>query len=116
MTDYRQTPLEGSSRVRARVLHFVNPLVGLPSVWIEEERVLAVGDQLVTIDCAGPMNSGELPVINQPVADMTLEFPLRDVASGDLLEGQTATYGQVYALLFSLYWHLAEARDAAMTA
>lgn len=114
MTDYRQTAIDGSSRVRARALHFLNPLEGAPSLWIEEERVMAIDGQAVTVDCAAPMNTGALPTINQPVTDMAVAFPLRDVATGGLLEGQTATYGQVYALLYALYWHLAEARDAAI--
>lgn len=115
MAEYREAAVEGTSRVRARAMHFTNPLEGLPSVYIEEERVTTLGGQNIITDCAGVMGSGELPVISEPMMDTTTAFPMRDPVTGALdTSGATATYGQLYVLLYSLYWHLAEARDAAL--
>lgn len=44
---------------------------------------------------------------------MTVEFPLRNPATNEIIEGQTMTYQDLYVGLFSLYWHLALERDAA---
>ena len=113
MAEYREAAVEGTSRVRARAMHFNNPLDGLPSVYVEEERVTTLGGQNIITDCAGVMGSGELPVISEPMKDMDEKFELRDPVTGKP-DGATATYGQLYVLLYSLYWHLAEARDAAL--
>jgi len=115
MSEYREAAVEGTSRVRARAMHFNNPLDGLPSVYVEEERVTLLNGHNIITDCAGVMGSGELPVISEPLTDMAATFALRDPVTGALdTSGATATYGQVYVLLYSLYWHLAEARDAAL--
>ena len=112
---YREAAVKGTSSVRARVLHFHNPLEGYPSVSFEEERVTDLGGQNIITDCAGATGSGELPVISEPMRDPEEVFALRDPVTGDLdPSGATASYGQVYVLLYSLYWHLAEARDAAL--
>ena len=115
MAEYREAAVEGTSRVRARAMRFNNPLDGLPSVYIEEERVTVLNGQNIITDCAGVMGSGELPVISEPMMDLETAFALRDPVTGALdASGATATYGQLYVLLYSLYWHLAEARDAAL--
>jgi len=115
MAEYREAAVEGTSRVRARAMHFNNPLDGLPSVYVEEERVTLLNSHNIITDCAGVMGSGELPVISEPMTDMAATFALRDPVTGEPDPGgTTATYGQVYVMLYSLYWHLAEARDAAL--
>jgi len=114
MAEYRDAAVSGSSRVRARALHFENPLSGIPSVWIEEERVTTLGASQVITPCADPMGGGELPQINLQATDLTTAFPLRDPTTGDVIEGQSSSYGALFVLLYSLYWHLAEARDAAL--
>lgn len=100
--DYRQTDVAGTSYVRGRSMYFENPKGCVPSVLIRLEEVINLADRQMTRDAGEIIKSFD---------DMTVEFPLRDPATNDVIEGQTATYGQVFALLFSAFWHLAEERD-----
>jgi len=47
---------------------------------------------------------------------MTVEFPLRNPATNEIIEGQTMTYQDLYVGLYSLYWYLALERDAQVAA
>lgn len=92
MAEYREAAVEGTSRVRARAMHFNNPLDGLPSVYVEEERVTLLNGHNIITDCAGVMGSGELPVISEPLTDMAATFALRDPVTGALdTSGATAS-------------------------
>jgi hypothetical protein len=42
---------------------------------------------------------------------MSVVFDLRDPTTNEIIPGQTATYQDLYVLLFSIYWHLALQRD-----
>lgn len=101
--DYQQTSISGTSYQRGRSLYFENPKDRPPTLLIREERVI----NLVDRELIEP--AGELRV---DVTDLSTEFALRHPETNELLH-QTATYQDLYVLLFSLYWHLAEARDAA---
>lgn len=101
--DYRQTTVEGTSYVRGRSMYFENPLDAPPSVFIWLEEVINLSDgRRVTRD------AGE---IVKTFEDLTVEFPLRDPETNDVLEGQVGTYGYVFLLLFSAFWHLAQAQE-----
>lgn len=103
--DYRSTDVVGSSYQRARSLYFENPKGGTPSLLIREERVTTLADREIC-EHAGEIN------ISIPVEQMSTEFQLRNPTNNDPVPNGTMTYGDLYVALFSLYWHLAEARDA----
>lgn len=102
MNDYRQSLVSGSTYQRGRSLYFENPRNATRSLLVREERVTVLADREIA------EFSGE---IRKNVTDLTVEFPLRNPVDNELI-GQTATYQDLYVLLFSLYWHLAEERDA----
>lgn len=104
--DYQQTSVSGTSYQRGRSLYFENQKDRPPSVLIREERVINLVDREI-IESAGE--------IRVDVTDLSTEFELRNPVNNELLN-QTATYQELYVLLYSLYWHLAEARDAALAA
>jgi len=102
--EYQQTEVIGSSYQRGRSLYFENPRAATPSLLVREERVTILADRVI----AEP--AGE---IRKVVTDLSVAFPLRHPLTNDLIPGQQMTYEQLYVGLFSLYWHLAEERDAA---
>lgn len=105
--DYRQTTLAGTAYTRGRSLYFENPLSAVPSLLIRLEEVINLADRQVT------QPAGE---IIKTFDDMSVQFPLRDPATNEIVEGSSATYGYVFMLLFSAFWHLAEEHDAAVLA
>ena len=100
--DYRQSSVSGSTYQRGRSLYFENPRNEPPSLLIREERVTVLADREIT-EFVGE--------IRKNVTDLTVAFPLRNPLDNERI-GQSATYQDLYVLLFSLYWHLAEERDA----
>lgn len=102
--EYRQTDVVGTSYQRGRTLIFENPRQAAPSLLIVEERVTNTGTRTI-VEPAGEIRKE----IN--LADLATTFPLISPQNNELL-GQTATYQQLYVLLYSLYWHLAQQRDA----
>lgn len=101
--DYRQFSVSGSTYRRGRSLYFENPRNAIPSLLVREEQVTVLADREIT-EFAGE--------IRKNVTDLTVKFPLRNPVDNELI-GKTATYQDLYVLLFSLYWHLAEERDVA---
>jgi len=104
MSDYQQSSIAGTRWKRARRINIDNPLSGTPTVLFAEDEVIALGDG-VTIERLA--SSLSVPY------DPEHTFPLRDPATGEMLPGQTGTQAQLYTLLYSAYWALALARDAA---
>lgn len=103
MSDYRESSVTGTSYTRGRSLYFENPLGSTPSLLIREETVINLTDRVIT------EHAGE---IRKSVDDLSVSFPLRNPATNEIIEGQSMTYQDLYVGLFSLYWHLALARDA----
>lgn len=103
MSDYRQTEVAGTSYTRGRSIYMENPLGSTPSLLVREETVINLADRVIT------EHSGE---IRKVVDDLTVEFPIRNPATNEIIEGQTMTYQDLYVGLFSLYWSLALNRDA----
>lgn len=103
MSDYRETSVSGTSYTRGRSLYFENPLGSNPSLLVREETVINLADRVITEP------AGE---IRKVVTDLSVEFPIRNPATNEIIEGQTMTYQDLYVGLFSLYWHLALERDA----
>ena len=104
MSDYRETSIVGTSYTRGRSLYFENPANSNPSLLIREETVINLADRTI-YEPAGE--------IRKVVDDLSVEFPLRNPATNEIIEGQTMTYQDLYVGLFSLYWKLALDRDAA---
>lgn len=99
--NYRETNIAGTSWQRACRVVIENPLNGTPHILFVEEQVVNVGDDRIT----------------RPVANVSCQFnptatiPIINPETG-LPTGATATHRDVYAILYSLYMQLANARDA----
>lgn len=96
--------------MRASNISFYNPLNGAPYIGITEEYAsvdsdgnnLAVLDERVELD---PPNLTFTPdLINNAVN-------ILNPADGTTIT--TMTYGEIYNVIYSLYWHLAALRDSA---
>jgi hypothetical protein len=103
--DYRATDVVGTSYQRGRSLYFENPKGGTPSLLVREELVTTLADREI-VEFAGEINK------SIPPEAMATEFQLRNPATGEVVPDGHFTYGDLYVALYSLYWHLAEERDA----
>jgi hypothetical protein len=101
MSDYQATILSGDSYKRGKKLTFFNLLDAIPTIQIEEEIVYNLNSESIQ-QPAG--------ILTKQVVDFSPTFEIRDPITG-LVTGTTAAYSDVYALLYSLYWHLALERD-----
>lgn len=106
--EYRESTVAGTSYQRGRSMYFEYPRNETPSLLVREETVTILGEDRVIVEPDGEI------LKSIPVAQLGTEFQLRNPATNDAIEGQTATYQDVFILLFSLYWHLAEERDTAL--
>lgn len=106
MADYKESTVAGTSWIRACRVVIENPYQQAPSVMFVEERAINLGDQIITqlqsnVSCA---------------FDPAATFPLLDPLTGEVsTERPEITHGELYAVLNSLYMHLATQRDAAQT-
>ncbi len=103
MPDYKAAALTANKWRRASAVVIENPVGDGKRIVFREEDFTQLSDGRVMNEPAGQIAA----VYEDPAAT----FPLRDPASGELT-GQTATHGEVYVLLHSLYLSLAENRDA----
>ena len=105
MTNYKETTISGTSYVRAREVTVHNALGGYKGIMYAEEHVSVFGDKIM---------SENVGSIHQPFTaeNAGTAFPLLNPETNEEI-GVTATYQDVYTLLFSLYYHLAAIRDAA---
>lgn len=101
MSTYVESTVSGQVWTRCNQIAIDNRRGQVPTVRFEEERV-------VTLDSGDEMR--------KPAAGITLEFdparqiPLRDPRTGELT-GQSTSYGEVYAILYSAYIAAAQERD-----
>lgn len=102
MSDYKESTIAGTVWQRCHEIVVINTRGAPPRVQFFEERVIALeGDTEIR------QALGLLEVAFDPAR----EIPLLDPATGQAT-GATATYGQVYALLYSAYIAAAVERDA----
>ena len=107
MPDYQASQITGSRWKRACRINIENPLNGTPSVLFAEEEIINLGE-------------GQEP-IKRLVSNLSVPFslsdtfPIRNPETGEVIEGQPGSQAQLYALMYSAYWHYALARDAAAT-
>ena len=90
---------------RANYVRLSNPVVGTPAAIFIEETATTLPDGTVVVQ---PID-GELVRL---MTDMTVSFPLLNPVDGTAT-GTTATYGDAYAMIYSLYLSIAAARDGA---
>ena len=101
--NYNETTVTGQSWQRCCQVVIENPRTGAPVVRFEEERVLALaGGTEMRTPAAG---------LSVPF-DPAMAIVMRDPATGEPT-GQTVTYADAYALLYSAYLSAATERDAA---
>jgi len=101
--DYRFSPVAGSAWQRCLHVECNNPYGGQPGIRFDEERRMLLADGTTV---GVPTGS-----VQEALTDPGVTFPLVNPATGELL-GQDVSYGALYAMLFSLYMHLAHRRDA----
>ncbi len=110
MTKYNDTNVNRMyTRAHTITLNFPHPSMGLSnSIHFYEQNVIEQedGTEIPLPDTVGQAD------IDAPMEVMGTEFPLWDLISEEPIEGATATYGQLATLLYSLYFHAAEKRDA----
>ena len=105
MQNYKETSISGTSYVRAREVTIANQLGGYKGIMYAEEHVSVFGDKIMR-ENVGAIHQ-EFTAENA-----STEFPLLNPITNEPI-GSTATFQDVYVLLFSLYYHMAAQRDAA---
>lgn len=101
MANYKETVLTGSEYTRCKKILVSNPLNAVPHVEFEEERVTILSTKTL---------------IEQTYTSIIVEFDpskIIDVLNPITGEstGKTATWGDIYALVYSAYIAEATARD-----
>lgn len=108
MANLQQSDVIGSSWVRARAIYIDNTRGADPVVTVNMEKVVQLGDQvLLTPDSVLSETFRIQPDADGQPANIAETFPIRNTETGEILEGQTATYADLSVLLFSLVYHLA---------
>lgn len=101
--NYKETEVTGQQWTRCFDVRCRNPYEGVKEIEFSEEVAINLGDKVIT----QPTGSR----ITEQFTDHDEVFALLHPTTGDALG--TATYGQFYAMVHSLYMHLADKRDAA---
>ena len=105
MQNYKETTVSGTSYVRAREVNVSNVLGGYKGIMYCEEEVSILGKKILR-ENVGALHQEFTP------ENASTEFQLLNPVTNEPI-GSTATFQDVYVLLFSLYYHVAAARDAA---
>lgn len=106
MSNYRQENVSGVRHMRAYRIVCDNDLTGDRGIAFEEERVTSVGDSVDRV----AVGSVREPFITEgDDANLTEQFALLHPVTGDVIG--SATYQEVYVMLHSLYYHVAQKRD-----
>jgi len=102
MANYQQLVISGDSWVRSNRIVIENPLNGTPNISFAEEKVVVLGDDIL---------HSQFGLVMENMTDPASSFPVINPMTGEST-GTTATHGDIYALLHSLYLDLAGKRDA----
>ena len=108
MSNYKETSAEGTTYTRARTVVLNNNL-NYKGIEFVEEKVTSLENGEVIQRGAGSVNE----VFNADTIDT--EFPLLNPETGEPV-GSSIKYGEVYAIMFSLYMSLAVKRDVRVAA
>jgi len=104
MPNYNETAVTGESYQRTNRIIIDNPYQAAPRIIFEEERIINLGDE----------------VVKKPVTALQVAFDETEVINvmnplTNELTGTTITMGEIYALIYSVYWQKAQERDSAAT-
>ena len=102
MPDYKEAALSGTEWQRCKTVIINNPLVGLKSIFFQEERVISIGGQ----DFKQPLDGCSKNFSTEGV--FTLIDPITNLPTG-----QNMTHNELYVALYSLYMQTALERDTA---
>ena len=108
MADYKETTLAGTAYTRANGITIANPLTGVKAINFSEEQVINLGNETII----RPQGGFQEPFTQDNAGT---EFPLVNPLDGTPL-GMNASYAEVHVMLHSLYFYLAQKRDAAAEA
>lgn len=106
MADYQESNVSGTMWRRAHKIIINNGYEKTKGIIFRESDAVLLGDKYIETP-AGSVYASLTP------ETATEQIPLRDPETGADL-GQTFTPMQLYAMLYSLYLHQAEERDAAL--
>ena len=101
MTNYRENTITGSSYQRAKTVILQNLRDQIPSAEFVEEIVYTLGDNIIQKDV------GSLFI---EMTDPNYTFQIKNPLTGEDTD-QHGTYGQIFALIYSVYWDAATKRD-----
>lgn len=104
MPNYQESAIAGTKYLRAKAVHVNNPLEGTKSVVFEEEEVFETGE-----DSIRRPHATLHKLFDETTA--TTVFDLLNPVDNSVIGSMQ--YQEVYAVLYSLYFHLAAERDAA---
>ena len=109
---YKEQQESGVSYTRCRQINIDNPVNGTPNITMFEERIIEFPDGRVYPANLNTGPGGRFDPPLQQAYGPSLEIPIVDPTTFEP-NGQSMTAAQIYAAIFSLYIHLAKARDAA---
>lgn len=105
MGKYKQSNVTGESWVRSHRIIIDNNRNTPPSIRFDEEEIVAMGDgKVVRVPKGTSVESVFTPI------KATHTFPVIHPVTSEYM-GFDASYMEVFALIYSLYWHLANERD-----
>jgi hypothetical protein len=113
MAKYNQSTTEpAESWVRAYRIEIDNSYKELPKIFFAEEQVYEFldGSHINKPLNHGNANAFPMAEFNPDNANSTFQIVNRD--TGEPIQGKTASYQEVYDILYSLYLHVAQERDA----
>lgn len=105
MSNYQQTTIVGESWLRAKRIVIENPYNDANTVKFVEEKVFQLGDKVLT------EQSDTLNILVDSEEKMLEQVDIIDPSTGEPT-GQTITFQEIYAILFSAYIEEAMKRDA----
>jgi hypothetical protein len=98
--NYRETPVAGTGWTRSNGVNISNPYNGMPVISFQEEQILEVN---------GTTFVKPLGQLTENFADPSKQFDLVNPADGMVIG--TASYMEIYLILYSLYLKLTTERD-----
>lgn len=104
MSDYKETSVSGSSYQRCSSIEIANGF-DKKSIHFYEQKVFNMDDGEKIIKGAGQISKAFTP------ENASTSFDLLDPTT-NTRSGASMTFGETYAVLYSLYLHLASERDA----
>ena len=110
MSEYKEEPITtAKKRQRARQIVIRNEHDETPKVIFMEEEVFELDGAIIT------RGISEVLEKEFTIANSGTSFDLMNPTDNTVIKDATMTYGELYAALYSLYFHLAGDRDDALS-